>query len=161
MGAVEVAGSRLIRVITKIFWFFAFSLFLYFRSWLVVASSVDSSIYINPCASLTSSLDLTSRVPPVSLNDCFCIYFYNTIFQWDLVCDLKWMKPTFISIQFGGLLTGAILGGQSGDYFGRKKTLYGSYLLHTLLNVICAYSVNWQMFAAMRYFIGVMIGMIG
>ena len=78
--------------------------------------------------------------------------------QWNLVCDLRWMKATITSVQFGGVLTGAILGGQSGDYFGRKKTIYGAYLLHAVLNVIAAFSTSWQMFAVMRFLIGIMIG---
>ena len=78
--------------------------------------------------------------------------------QWNLLCDMRWMKASITSIQFGGVLTGSIIGGQSGDYFGRKNTLYGSYLLHTVLNVISAYSVSWQMFTVMRFLIGVMIG---
>ncbi|GFS07912.1 solute carrier family 22 member 21 [Elysia marginata] len=73
---------------------------------------------------------------------------------------MQWMKASITSIQFGGILAGSILGGQSGDYFGRKKTLYGSYLLHTVFNVISAYSVGWQMFTVMRFLIGVMIGVV-
>ncbi|KAK3780291.1 hypothetical protein RRG08_006197 [Elysia crispata] len=95
---------------------------------------------------------------------CQGFYFFGTkrtiISEWSLVCDLRWMKATITSIQFGGVLTGAVIGGQSGDYFGRKKTLYGSYLLHTILNVVAAYSFSWQMFTAMRFFIGVMIGVV-
>ena len=68
------------------------------------------------------------------------------------------MKATITSIQFGGVLTGAVFAGQSGDYFGRKNTLYGTYLLHTILNVVSAYSVTWQMFAVMRFLLGIMIG---
>ena len=74
------------------------------------------------------------------------------------MCDLSWVDDTITSVQFGGILAGSVIGGQSGDYFGRKKTLYVSYLVHTALNVIAAYSVNWEMFVAMRFLIGVMIG---
>ncbi|RUS80327.1 hypothetical protein EGW08_011928 [Elysia chlorotica] len=79
---------------------------------------------------------------------------------WSLVCDLRWMKATITSIQFGGVLTGAVFAGHSGDYFGRKKTLYVTYLLHTLLNVVAAFCVTWQMFAVMRFLIGIMIGAV-
>ncbi|GFS06894.1 solute carrier family 22 member 21 [Elysia marginata] len=84
----------------------------------------------------------------------------TVISEWHLVCDLRWMKPTIISVQFCGVLIGAILGGQSGDYFGRKKTLYGSYLIHTLLNAASAFSQSWHMFTVLRFFIGMMIGSI-
>ena len=63
-----------------------------------------------------------------------------------------------ISIQFCGVLTGSTIGGQMGDYFGRKKTLYFSYLLNAIFNVIAAFSVNWQMFTVMRFFVGATVG---
>lgn len=84
----------------------------------------------------------------------------TVISEWDLLCDMHWMKASITSIQFGGVLAGSVLGGQSGDYFGRKKTLYGSYLLNTVLNVASAFSVSWQMFTVLRFFIGMMIGMV-
>ena len=84
--------------------------------------------------------------------------FLLNILKWSLVCDLRWMKATITSIQFGGVLAGAVIGGQSGDYFGRKRILYGAYLLHAILNVIAAFSTSWQMFAVMRFLIGTMIG---
>ncbi|GFS05632.1 solute carrier family 22 member 8 [Elysia marginata] len=95
---------------------------------------------------------------------CQSFYFFGTkrtiTSEWNLVCDLRWMKATITSIQFVGLTVGAIIGGQSGDYFGRNKTLYGSYLLHSIFNVIAAFSVSWQMFAVLRFLIGVTIGMV-
>ena len=68
------------------------------------------------------------------------------------------MKATIISVQMAGALIGATVGGLSGDYFGRKKTFYFSTLLHAVFNVIAAYSLNWQMFTATRFFIGILIG---
>ncbi|GFO30694.1 solute carrier family 22 member 21 [Plakobranchus ocellatus] len=82
------------------------------------------------------------------------------ISEWNLICDLRWMKATITSVQFGGVLTGAVFGGQSGDYFGRKKTLYGSYLLNAVFNAIAAYSTSWQMFTVMRFLIGIQIGVV-
>ncbi|KAK3777153.1 hypothetical protein RRG08_044982 [Elysia crispata] len=84
----------------------------------------------------------------------------TAISEWHLVCDLRWMKAVIISVQMCGVLAGNTLGGLSGDYFGRKKTLYTSILLHTFLNIIAAYSVSWQMFAVTRFFIGLLIGII-
>ncbi|RUS89294.1 hypothetical protein EGW08_002968, partial [Elysia chlorotica] len=89
------------------------------------------------------------NVCDVNGTDCSQFHFFGVkrtvISEWNLLCDMRWMKASITSIQFGGVLAGSIIGGQSGDYFGRKNTLYGSYLLHTVLNVISAYSVSWQM----------------
>ncbi|GFO30692.1 solute carrier family 22 member 21 [Plakobranchus ocellatus] len=112
--------------------------------------TVDNETFLNVCE--------------VNGTDCDDFYFFGVkrtvISEWNLVCDLQWMKAVITSIQFGGVLAGSVIGGQSGDYLGRKKTLYGSYLLHTVLNVISAYSINWQMFAVMRFSIGIMIGVV-
>ena len=79
-------------------------------------------------------------------------------FQWDLVCDKSWIRPAVTSIQMGGVLVGAFVGGQSADTIGRRYTLYVSLLLHGIANVVAAYSVTWQMFAVLRFVLGFMIG---
>ncbi|KAK6195567.1 hypothetical protein SNE40_000971 [Patella caerulea] len=94
-------------------------------------------------------------------SDCSRIYESYTrtvISKFDLVCENSWIKPTVTSVQMGGVLVGAIIGGQSGDMFGRKKTIYTAILLHSIFNLIVAFSVNWQMFAAFRFLIGGSIG---
>ncbi|KAK6195566.1 hypothetical protein SNE40_000970 [Patella caerulea] len=85
-------------------------------------------------------------------------YTRTVISKFDLVCDNAWIKPTVTSVQMGGVLVGAFIGGQSGDMFGRKKTIYTAILLHSIFNLIIAFSVNWQMFAALRFLIGGSIG---
>ncbi|RUS75784.1 hypothetical protein EGW08_016445 [Elysia chlorotica] len=104
------------------------------------------------------------NVCDVSDTDCDRFIFLGdkrtVVSEWDLVCDLRWLKAVITSVQFGGLLSGSIIGGHSGDYFGRRKTLYGAYLLHSALNVAAAYSGSWQVFSAFRFLIGSMIGII-
>ncbi|KAK6195569.1 hypothetical protein SNE40_000973 [Patella caerulea] len=85
-------------------------------------------------------------------------YTVTVVSKFDLVCDNAWIKPTVTSIQMGGVLVGAFIGGQSGDTFGRKKTIYAAILLHSIFNIIAAFSVNWQMFAAFRFLIGGSLG---
>ncbi|KAK6195568.1 hypothetical protein SNE40_000972 [Patella caerulea] len=82
----------------------------------------------------------------------------TVVSKFDLVCENSWIKPTVTAIQMGGVLVGALIGGQSGDMFGRKKTIYTAILLHSIFNIIIAFSVNWQMFAAFRFIIGGCIG---
>ncbi|XP_050389018.1 solute carrier family 22 member 4 [Patella vulgata] len=82
----------------------------------------------------------------------------TVVSKFDLVCENTWIKPTVTAVQMGGVLVGALIGGQSGDVFGRKKTIYTAILLHSIFNIIVAFSVNWQMFAAFRFLIGGCIG---
>ncbi|KAI8782224.1 solute carrier family 22 member 7, partial [Biomphalaria glabrata] len=78
--------------------------------------------------------------------------------QWSLVCDLSWVPATVISIQMAGVLLGNMVSGHLSDQFGRKRTLYGFLVWHSLCNVVAAFSVSWQMFAVCRFFIGTGIG---
>ncbi|RUS78294.1 hypothetical protein EGW08_013929, partial [Elysia chlorotica] len=82
----------------------------------------------------------------------------TAISEWDLVCDLDWVKKVLTSIQMGGLLVGACLAGQMGDALGRKKTTYLFVLEHSALNIIAAFSPSWQFFAVCRFFIGIGVG---
>lgn len=86
---------------------------------------------------------------------------YNVIFplfQWDLVCDKEWIISTITTIQMGGLLIGAFMSGQMGDSYGRKPTYYASLIILVVFNTAAAFSVNWQMFAVLRFFIGMGCG---
>ncbi|XP_046370194.2 organic cation transporter protein-like [Haliotis rufescens] len=92
-----------------------------------------------------------------------CSYAYsdemNTVInQWNLVCDKDTVGATLTSIQMIGVMVGAFVGGQSADVIGRKKTYYLSMLLHGVSNLVAAFSVSWQMFATLRFFIGCGIG---
>lgn len=80
--------------------------------------------------------------------------------EWLLLCDRKWIQGTIISVQMAGVLIGALAGGQLSDVIGRKKTLYSFLLTHVILNVIAGFSNSWQMFCALRFFIGIAIGAI-
>ncbi|KAK3802937.1 hypothetical protein RRG08_020038 [Elysia crispata] len=126
-----------------------------------------SAVYTNRSSQLETGSgrvlnDSTLNVCRVNGTECHDFRFLGSkrtvISEWNLVCELRWLKAAIISIQMGGVTLGAIVGGFMGDYFGRKKTLYGSVFLHIVFNIMAAFSINWQMFAAMRFFIGIMIG---
>ncbi|RUS84386.1 hypothetical protein EGW08_007848, partial [Elysia chlorotica] len=82
----------------------------------------------------------------------------SVVTEWDLVCDLKWVKPTITSVQMAGVLVGAVLAGQAGDMFGRRTTNFGFFLLQTVFNIVAGFSISWQMFISLRFFIGFTIG---
>ncbi|XP_067670620.1 solute carrier family 22 member 15-like [Haliotis asinina] len=78
--------------------------------------------------------------------------------EWGLICDQKMLSPLVTSIQMGGVVVGAFLGGQFADVIGRKWTYYICLALQGGFNLVAAFSVTWQMFAVLRFLIGVMIG---
>ena len=47
-----------------------------------------------------------------------------------------------------GLLLGSLIGGRSGDYFGRKKVLYAACLVISVALGIASVSTSYAMFAA-------------
>ncbi|CAG5117940.1 unnamed protein product [Candidula unifasciata] len=129
--------------------------------WFCVSSNTSgaeeqlaSSCYIND-----SSTSPSSDVQP-----CSSFQFDESpltiINQWNLVCGLSWVKPTVASIQMIGVLAGVIVSGFLSDCIGRKKTMYLFVLEHAALNLITAFSVNWEMFIVCRFFIGLGIGVI-
>ncbi|KAK7476308.1 hypothetical protein BaRGS_00032426, partial [Batillaria attramentaria] len=82
----------------------------------------------------------------------------TVISEWGLVCSKAFIRPTIISIQMAGVLIGAFLTGQISDVFGRRYTFFVGLVLHAVFNVVASFSVTWEMFAAVRFFIGFCIG---
>jgi MFS family permease len=51
-----------------------------------------------------------------------------------------------------------LIAGQIADIFGRKPTYFLSMLMLFVFNIIAAFSTSWQMFAVVRFFIGIGCG---
>lgn len=79
----------------------------------------------------------------------------TVVSEWHLVCSRAWISSLIISIQMFGVFLGSLLSGYFGDTFGRKRTMYLATLYHVVVNIIAIFSVSWQMFAVMRFFIGI------
>lgn len=58
-----------------------------------------------------------------------------------------------------GLLISSPVAGQMADSLGRKPAFFLSLLVLTVCNLIAAFSVSWEMFAACRFLIGFGCGM--
>lgn len=82
----------------------------------------------------------------------------TVVTEWRLVCDQMWLQAFIIAIQMAGVLVGSYLGSIIGDNCGRRVNLYINVGLHTVLNVIAAFSVDYQMFICLRFFLGVCVG---
>ncbi|XP_025080343.1 solute carrier family 22 member 8-like [Pomacea canaliculata] len=106
----------------------------------------------------------TFHICPVSNNSDTCgeVVFDDSVQtivnEWTLVCDLDYVKPMVTSLQMGGVLFGALLGGQVSDSLGRRPTAYLAYLANLIVSLVTAFSISWRMFAIMRVLIGVTLG---
>ncbi|XP_008285702.1 solute carrier family 22 member 7-like, partial [Stegastes partitus] len=74
--------------------------------------------------------------------------------EWDLVCDKKTVNKATATIFFIGVMIGAAVFGYLSDRFGRKKMLLLSYMITSVFGFASAFSYNFPMFAAMRFFTG-------
>ncbi|KAM4750896.1 LOW QUALITY PROTEIN: solute carrier family 22 member 7-like [Anableps anableps] len=74
--------------------------------------------------------------------------------EWDLVCDKRSMNRATATIFFMGVMVGAAAFGYHSDRFGRKRTLLVSYITTAIFGFASAFSYNFPMFAAMRFFTG-------
>ncbi|XP_005099975.1 solute carrier family 22 member 4 [Aplysia californica] len=92
--------------------------------------------------------------------DSFCFEgsAKTIISEFDLVCDLKWTKQLITSLQMVGIFFGALLSGQLGDTFGRRKPFYGFLLLHGIFHLLAGFSVSWEMYTVCIILIGFAAG---
>ncbi|XP_073319495.1 solute carrier family 22 member 7-like [Pagrus major] len=74
--------------------------------------------------------------------------------EWDLVCGKRGLNKASATIFFIGVMFGATVFGYLSDRFGRKKALLVSYVTTTVFGFTSAFSSNFVMFAAMRFFTG-------
>ncbi|XP_070768708.1 uncharacterized protein [Enoplosus armatus] len=86
--------------------------------------------------------------------------FDNTTFkstlatEWDLVCDKRRVNRATATIFFVGVMLGAAAFGYLSDRFGRKRMLLVSYMITAFFGFASAFSYNFTMFSAMRFFTG-------
>ena len=80
-------------------------------------------------------------------------------FQYDLLCGKAWVTQTITSIQMAGVLLGNLFCGQLADLIGRKPPLFLGAAAMVALNLLAAFSTSWLMFAIIRFFLGLAMGL--
>ena len=73
------------------------------------------------------------------------------------MCDRKWFTQTITTVQMAGMLVGSFLWGHICDAIGRKYTLFLGLGILSVSNLISIFSVNWEMFATLRFMIGIAV----
>lgn len=73
---------------------------------------------------------------------------WRTSNRFNLVCEDQTKQRLLGTFTMTGLLLGSLIGGRSGDYFGRKKVLYAACLVISVVLGIASLSTSYAMFAA-------------
>lgn len=74
------------------------------------------------------------------------------ITDFNLVCQDSWKNPLSESIFFGGVLAGAIVNGQLGDYIGRKKVFLLTLLQTLGFGLVSVFSPSFTFYVVMQFF---------
>ncbi|XP_063045885.1 organic cation/carnitine transporter 2-like [Engraulis encrasicolus] len=83
-------------------------------------------------------------------------YVSTIVTEWNLVCDDAWKAPFTLTVYFFGMLVGSFCSGIFSDRYGRKITFFSAKTLQTLLSLLLAFSISWEMFCVVYFVFGVM-----
>ncbi|XP_029949203.1 solute carrier family 22 member 7-like [Salarias fasciatus] len=133
---------------------------------LIVSIPLEQDGSPNPCEMfaepqyhLLLNFSSTNALPTVSCKNGWI--FDNSTFkstiasEWDLVCDKKKINRAIATVFFIGVMIGAVISGYLSDRFGRKRAILLCYITTTIFGFASAFSYNFMLFAAMRFFTGV------
>ncbi|XP_066934022.1 organic anion transporter 3-like isoform X1 [Clytia hemisphaerica] len=114
---------------------------------------------INPITNVSQTVRLFKDCSPLGVNDTIEWGNTNTIiYEFGLICD-KAAIPTLIkTAQMVGMVIGAAVNGQLGDWFGRRKCILGSVVITSIFIFVESFSNGWQMMLACRFIVGAGIG---
>ncbi|XP_064646236.1 organic cation transporter protein-like [Lineus longissimus] len=103
----------------------------------------------------------TSWCPPEGIH-CENITFENSlssiVTEWNLICDKQHITRDISTLYFAGLLLGALTGGCSSDFLGRRKVTLISWPLMMLFQTFTGVSVSWFMYLVLRIATGFATG---
>ncbi|KAF6036483.1 Orct [Bugula neritina] len=81
--------------------------------------------------------------------------FNSTVnYEWDLTCNKEYLIDLASTIYMLGFFTGCIILGDLADRFGRRLLLLIAALLTLAASLGAAYSPDYEVFVALRFFIG-------
>ncbi|KAJ8304741.1 hypothetical protein KUTeg_018324, partial [Tegillarca granosa] len=83
---------------------------------------------------------------------------HTIVNQYELVCDKDWIVACATTVQMTGLLVACLSMGHLSDFIGRKPVLFFSFFLCCSMNLVAYFSVSWQMFVVVRFFLGFAVG---
>ncbi|CAK1555147.1 unnamed protein product [Leptosia nina] len=120
-----------------------------------------SIIFLAPPMNFTCT---TSDVFDNECSNCTDFKYDHSVFgdtivsQWNLVCEIEWLKNATQTIFMLGILVGNMVFGHLSDRFGRRVPFLIAVFLQLLSGVTTAYSVNWIMFTTLRFLLAVATG---
>ncbi|XP_007233987.2 solute carrier family 22 member 4 [Astyanax mexicanus] len=82
------------------------------------------------------------------------VYHSTIVSEWDLVCEREWRVPFASSTIYMGYLLGSLVSGQLSDRFGRKKVLFASLALESVIIFAQSFSQSWLVFCILYFFVG-------
>ena len=70
----------------------------------------------------------------------------SMVTEFDLVCQNDWIKAFLTSMVPAAVFVGALIGGPTSDYLGRKPTMGAGVLVASLSGLVAAFMDSWWSF---------------
>lgn len=90
--------------------------------------------------------------------ECHDYEFKSIVHEWDLTGDRRHIHFMITALQTVGMFFGPIFFGKLADAYGRRLICLLTILGLAVSDVVCGFSVNWQMFSVLRFMSGAFIG---
>ncbi|VDP90142.1 unnamed protein product [Echinostoma caproni] len=103
-------------------------------------------------ANLSTHIEYTTEPCPFGYVHQQSAYHYpqSVVVEFSTVCEHSWLTPFGTSIYMIGMLFGFILGGWSGDRFGRRPTIMAASMLELLTGVWTVLAPNYTNYVLAR-----------